>query len=195
MVSVIQGSGGPSDVSINNYNVLIYANGKLREDFTYTFTNSNYHMMYRDWYATVSTTPISTPYIQPLSISAPAGTTSYIKDQFGDVSIVGGSNDPSIVNAIRQLAYVNEVGCYIPGHFGPGTQSISYLYKIYPPLETDGAVVHLNLVFRLRHPNLFNAVKPQFSVRVVHASLWQERLPSLQHPADARALRASRPAS
>ena len=151
VVPFIQGGGGPSDVSIDNYNAIIYANGTLREDFTYTFTNYNYQMMYRDWNAAISTTPTSSAHIQPLSISAPPGTTTYIKDDSGAVTIVGGTNTPDIRGTIGRLAYDDEVGCYNPGHFGPGTQSISYLYQIYPPLETDGTVTHLNLMLASIH--------------------------------------------
>ena len=119
LVPIVQGGGGPTDVSIDSYNAFIFANGTLREDFTYTFTNYNYQMMYRDWYATVSTSPISTVHIQPLSISAPDGTTTYIKDDSGAVKIVGGPNTPNILNTISNLAYDDEVGCYNPGPFGP----------------------------------------------------------------------------
>ena len=151
IVPLIQGGGGPGDVSIDNYSAIIYPNGTLREDFTYTFTNYNYQMMFRDWNAAVVTTPSSSAHIQALTISAPSGTTSYIKDDAGVVTIVGGSDTPNIRNTISNLAYDNEVGCYNPGHFGPGSQSISYLYQIYPPLETDGTVTHLNLMLASTH--------------------------------------------
>ncbi len=59
IIPLIQGGGDPGNVSSDNYSAIIYPDGTLREDFTYTFTNYNYQMMFRDWNAAVVTTPSS----------------------------------------------------------------------------------------------------------------------------------------
>src|SRR5512136_1292231 len=105
IVPVVLGIGGPGDVSIDSYNAVIYSNGTLREDFTYTFTNYNYQMMYRDWNVPVLMGTSSIAYVRLLSIAAPAGTTAYVKEDSGAVTILTGPNSSSIVNTIGNLAY------------------------------------------------------------------------------------------
>jgi len=143
--------GGPDGASIDTYRATIYPDGLIRETFTYTFTTQKYRMMYRGWDASVSTTPLYTAHIQPISIEAPANMIPYIKDRYGEVTLPEGGAGSRYISVIEYLAEYNEVGCFDPGYIKPGTYTVSFTSLIYPPPETDTGVVHLNLMLGSVH--------------------------------------------
>jgi uncharacterized membrane protein len=56
-----------------------------------------------------------------------------------------------IIDSIRLLAETNEVGAYNPSYYDASSYTVSYLFRIHPPLETDEDVAHLNLKLADRH--------------------------------------------
>ncbi len=113
------GFSGPAVVS--NYEAHLFPDGTLVEGFTYTFTEDQYRMLYRSWEAPVSLTTQSKPYIQPISILPPVGSVAYVKDQYGDVTILSpGSDNWFIEETIDSLAEYNEAGCYYASRFPAG---------------------------------------------------------------------------
>ena len=152
-VGLIQGAGDPSGVTVDKYSAVLYSNGTLRESYVYTFTVTQYRMLYRNWLVPVSTQPIATPHIQLLRIYNPTGTIAYVKDSSGVVQLLGQTSGDitKLKSTIYNLADPNEVGCYDPYLFSPGTYEIGYLFRLYPPLESDGGVSHLNLMLASSH--------------------------------------------
>ncbi len=50
-------------------------------------------------------------------------------------------------STISQSAQNDEVGIYNPGSFAAGQYTVDYTYLLYPPIEYDTGVTHLNLKF------------------------------------------------
>ncbi|HIH87896.1 TPA: DUF2207 domain-containing protein, partial [Candidatus Bathyarchaeota archaeon] len=111
------GLSGPAVVS--SYEAHLYPDGGLVEGFTYTFTEGDtYRMLYRSWEVPVSLENLDTPFIQPVSISAPLGSVAYVKDRWGDVTIATAGSDTWFVKTmIDDLAEYNEAGCYYANRF------------------------------------------------------------------------------
>lgn len=148
--SVIAGK----DVYVDDYSADLYLNGTLKEKFIYNIdTGGKYRMLYRSW----TTLPISLqnlnrPYVQLLNIIPPAGAIPYIKDQSERVTIPSENvASQTAISDIGSLAEPNEVGCYNPQRFDPGSYQIDYLFRIHPPLECDSENCHWNMAFADKH--------------------------------------------
>ena len=89
VVGFIQGSGDPTGVTVGKYNAVLYSNGTLSETYIYTFTVTQYRMLYRNWLVPLTTQPLATSHIQLLRIDNPAGTVAYVKDRNGVVQLLG----------------------------------------------------------------------------------------------------------
>ena len=80
------------------------------------------------------------------------GTFGYVKDEEGNVNIIGGAEDSSPKATIRNLAETNEVGIYKPDYFDEGKYTVAYTYVLHPPIEYDSSTSHLNLEICRREP-------------------------------------------
>lgn len=133
------------DLVVREYEAAFSANGTLVEEYTYDVRQSGeYRMLFRFWDAPLTFEPLNRPYISFLGLTAPGGTTGYVKDHTGQVRIVG-SADPGEVAVIRDLAFENEVGAYNPGYFPAGSYPLEYRFVVHPPIEYDDDWAHLNL--------------------------------------------------
>lgn len=142
------------DVYVDDYSADLYLNGTLKESFIYKIDAAGkYRMLYRSW----TTLPVSlqnsgSPYVEPLKIIPPEGTVPYIKDQSGRVTIPSENEAAQTAESdIDSLAEPNEVGCYKPQRFDPGSYQIDYLFSIHPPLECDNEYCHWNMAFADEH--------------------------------------------
>ena len=124
---------------------------ELREDGTFTETYlyevkvpGQYRMLYRYWDDPLTLDPLSSPSIELKDMQVPPGTTGYVKEYDGTVSIHNGGNTtpPPLIG---ELAERNEVGIYDASYFTPGVYEVTYTYLLHPPLEYDESVAHLNL--------------------------------------------------
>jgi uncharacterized membrane protein len=76
------------DVYVDSYRADLYPNGTLSEQFVYQIgASGKYRMLYRNWKMPLSVQNLSTPYVQPLAVEVPKGTTSYFKESSGNVTI------------------------------------------------------------------------------------------------------------
>ena len=137
--------GQSSDV-VETYTATLHPNGQLDETYVYKLTSKDTAMLYRNWDDPLSFGPVvGQGYIAPLSIDAPAGTIAYIKDHYGQVTVMSASADDYAISEIARLAYSNEAGCYGAQDFPPGTYTISYVFTSYLPIEHDSGYEHFNL--------------------------------------------------
>jgi uncharacterized membrane protein len=144
-LSFYRSTGQNIDV-VESYTTILHSDGKLDETYNYRLASSDTAMLYRNWDDTLSLTPLSgIGYITPLSINPPPGTTAYVKDINGVVTVMSGSADAYTRSEIARLAYDNEAGCYGAQDFQPGTYAISYSFKLFLPIESDSNYDHINL--------------------------------------------------
>ena len=152
----------PDNVVVKEYQATIYLNGTLVEDYLYDIRVSDrYRMLYRSWKAPVSQIEIDQPYVEVVSVEAPAETVDYIKDHVGNVSAPINPSDllqytekgllAHFHSYIDYLASSNEVGCYKKDYFKAGTYKIRYVFRLHPPIEYDGTLCHLNIKLADEH--------------------------------------------
>ncbi len=140
------------DLEVQDYEAVFYENGTLVEHYTYDVrVAGEYRMLYRYWNVPLVFAAIDQPHIEFLGMTAPAGTIGYVKDSEGEVRTAAGNPDASDLEAIRDLAFENEVGLYNPGYFAPGTYTAEYRYIVRPPIEHDDQWAHLNLKLADEH--------------------------------------------
>jgi len=130
---------------------------ELREDGTFTETylyevkvSGRYRMLFRYWDDPLSRNPLQYPYIGLVDVAVPPGTTGYVKEYDGKVTVFG-TGSGGVPPMIENLAERNEVGMYNPDYFTPGLYQATYTYTLHPPLEYDEEIAHLNLRLVDRH--------------------------------------------
>ncbi|MGA8243523.1 MAG: DUF2207 domain-containing protein, partial [Methanoregula sp.] len=135
------------DLVASSYGAVLYPNGTLHEQYTYTVdTSGEYRMLYRSWEAPLTFTAANQSSIQLVAIDAPAGTIGYAKDYSGNVFLSTPGQSSSVSDQVGYLADTDEVGIYDPDYFAAGTYTVGYTYTIHPPIEYDSANDHLNLL-------------------------------------------------
>jgi uncharacterized membrane protein len=136
------------DLSVRSYAATLYDNGTLTEQYTYDVkTSGEYHMLYRSWEEPLLfTTPTKSSVIM-VSATPPPGTVAYARDDSGNMAVYGDASAASYKSTIGQSAQNNEVGIYNPGSFAAGQYTVAYTYVLYPPIEYDTGITHLNLKF------------------------------------------------
>lgn len=139
------------DLVVENYEATFQSDGSLTEEFTYVVKSSGkYRMLYRYWEADLSLSPLQSPYIEFEDISYPSGVVGYVKDYRGNVIFRDGKN-PEYEDFIKRKAENNEVGIYNPGYFQAGTYTVTYRYKLHPPIEYDDEFAHVNIKLLEEH--------------------------------------------
>ena len=141
------------DVVVDDYLATLYQNGTLVEDYTYDVKVSNQRrMLFRTWEAPLSFDQFDSPYVRFIRASGPGNTIPYAKDYRGQIWMEDRfKNDPSVFGIVRSLADPNEVGIFKPDRFQAGKYRVRYVFEIYPPLECDNDLCHLNLKLANRH--------------------------------------------
>jgi len=135
--------------TVDSYTVTLHSDGTLDETYTYKIVSTDTRFLFRFWEeAVVSTTSgPSWSHLEVVSITQPFGTTAYLKDDSGQVTLYSGTDS----STIQYLAYSNEVGAFNPGYYSPGTYTVSYKYRVYLPVDSDGSYDHFNLQFAKDH--------------------------------------------
>ncbi|MGA8778378.1 DUF2207 domain-containing protein, partial [Methanoregula sp.] len=106
------------DLVASSYGAVLYPNGTLHEQYTYTVDNSGeYRMLYRSWEAPLTFTAVNQSSIQLVTIDAPAGTIGYAKDYSGNVYLSTPGQSSSVSDQVGYLADTDEVGIYDPDYF------------------------------------------------------------------------------
>ena len=138
--------------TVESYTVTLHADGTLDESFVYKIVSRDTRFLFRYWEEAV--VPLNKgystdqTYLEVISVTAPSGTTAYLKDYLGEVSIYSGPTD---TQTISDLAYFDEVGAFNPNYYEPGTYTVSYKYRLHFPVDSDGFYDHLNIQFAREH--------------------------------------------
>lgn len=133
------------DLVISRYQATLQEDGTFNEVYTYEVkSGGEYRMLYRYWQDPLVLQQPSSPSIRFVKMDIPPGTTGYIRDSSGAVTLDSG-DDSGHLAFIRSMAEKNEVGIYDPDYFDAGTYTVSYTYVIHPPIEYDSEDAHLNL--------------------------------------------------
>ncbi len=123
----------------------------MTETYLYNVGSSDrYSMLFRVWNDLLIAPDgesLDQPYVKASNISCPEGTSPYFKDHVGRVW----TTDLSIKQAVEEKAYENEAGCYFSGKYRAGEYSITSSYRVFPPVECDDALCHLNLMLADKH--------------------------------------------
>ncbi|ADC68882.1 Protein of unknown function DUF2207, membrane [Methanocaldococcus sp. FS406-22] len=147
-----------TNIDIKNYkaNLYIEKNLTLEESYTYEILeNKRYRMLYRDWKVPlVYNSKLDVPYVEVLNLSASSkDMIGYVVDYKGDIFVF--SNNTWIKKSVKNLVYeygiINEVGFYNPYRYDAGIYTTKYKFIIYPPIETDNKVYHINLKLADEH--------------------------------------------
>lgn len=137
--------------TVDSYTVTLHSDGTLDETYIYKIVSTDTRFLFRFWNETVKPSgsgyPINHVHLELISITPPPGTTAYLKDNAGHVTIYSGTNSPTI----SDLAYLDEVGAFNPNYYQPGTYTVSYKYRLYFPVDSDGTYDHLNIQFANEH--------------------------------------------
>ena len=143
------------DVVVDEYIVTLYPNGTLMEDYTYEVKVSNqYRMLFRSWDAPLSKDRLNRPHIQFLRAHAFSSEQLivYMKDFQGSIWVEDRfRNNPQALDLVRSLAEPNEVGVLKPSRLTAGKYKVRYIFLLYPPLECDEDLCHLNLQLANKH--------------------------------------------
>lgn len=118
---------------IEQYTVTLHPDGTLEETYVYTLKSSDTWMVFRFWEENLDYDIMGRgeDNIVLMSIEVPPGSIAYIKNYAGQVTILPPTQaDSYLMSTISEIAYINEVGCYNPGYFPPGSYTISYTFKI-----------------------------------------------------------------
>ena len=84
-------------------------------------------MLYRVWEVPVTLNTSTEPYIRLVSMIPAPGTTGYVKENNGDVTVYGASATESSRSTIEDLAYYDEVGIFNPDYYNSG----QYYRRVY----------------------------------------------------------------
>ena len=147
-----------SDVVVKNYEANLYIGRDLTLEESYNYellADNKYRMLYRDWKASlVYNDNPKFPHVEVLNLTASSkDMVGYVVDYDGRVYAF--SNNNLIKKEIKYLIYeynvVNEVGFYNPHRYDAGSYITNYRFYIYPPIETDDKVSHINLKLTDKH--------------------------------------------
>jgi uncharacterized membrane protein len=83
------------------------------------------------------------------AVVSPPGAYVYVKDYAGSVHL--NPEDPVVRLQASSMAYLNEVGVFRPGYYGPGLHQVNYTFILHPPIEYDDESSHLNLKLASSH--------------------------------------------
>ncbi len=144
----IQFSG---DLVVDRYEATIFPDGSLKETYVYDVgTPASYSMLFRVWKVPLlnpDESDLDRPYVKASAISCPDGGTPYVKNHAGVVW----ARDDSAKNQVRARAYENEAGCYLPGMYGKDKHTLAFDFMLYPPVECDEVLCHMNLMLAWEH--------------------------------------------
>ncbi len=122
----------------------------LEETYVYHVHQEKYRMLYRSWHAPLLTEgELDQPYILLKEVTCTDGTP-YVKDHKGNFKFLSVPNDIELWE-FMYLAEKNEAGFIDPDYFEPGDHRATYLFQIFPPIESDGEIEHLNLKLADEH--------------------------------------------
>jgi uncharacterized membrane protein len=142
--------------TVDSYSATLHPDGTLDETYVYRIVSTDTRFLFRFWDEAVvrsgSGYPSEQTHLELISITAPSGTTAYLKDDVGRVTIYSGYDSPTIHN----LAYYDEVGAFNPNYYSPGIYMVSYKYRLYFPVDSDGSFDHLNIQFAREHISYSN---------------------------------------
>jgi uncharacterized membrane protein len=137
--------------TVDSYSVTLHSDGTLDETYVYRIVSTDTRFLFRFWDEAVvpsgSGYPSDQTHLELITITAPPGTTAYLKDDLGRVTIYSGDDSQTI----RNLAYWDEVGAFNPLYYSPGSYTVSYKYRLYFPVDSDGSFDHLNIQFAREH--------------------------------------------
>ena len=141
------------DITVGNYTAKYYADGTLLEEYVYDVkTSGKYRMLFRSWEAPLSTKKLNIPYIEFLDVSTFGNAVPYLKDYYGSVWLPEPyAKNLEIFNMVKSLAENNEVGILNINRFDAGRLKVNYKFRVYPPLECDSKLCHLNLKLATKH--------------------------------------------
>lgn len=133
------------DLVINKYEVYFNPDGDLEEKYEYE-VNGHFIMLCRIWNAPLLyNQSFEEPFVRVDKINC--SYIGYVKDYYGNVY----STDNLYKYEIWEKAYINEVGCFNPDGYEKGIYKIEYFYTIYPPVQYDGEVYHINIKLANEH--------------------------------------------
>lgn len=137
--------------AVESYTVTLHSDGTLDETYVYNIVSRDTRFLFRFWEEAVvpsgSGYPSNQPHLEVISITPPLETTAYLKDDQGRVTIYTGTDSQTIYD----LAYMDEVGAFNPNYYQPGKYTVSYKYRLYFPVDSDGSYDHLNIMFAWEH--------------------------------------------
>ncbi len=137
--------------TVESYVVILHSDGTLDETYVYNIVSRDTRFLFRFWEEAVvpsgSGYPSNQPHLEVISITSPLGTTAYLKDDLGKVTLYNGTDSQTIYD----LAYMDEVGAFNPNYYQPGKYTVSYKYRLYFPVDSDGSYDHLNIQFAREH--------------------------------------------
>lgn len=130
---------------INKYEVYFNPDGNLEEKYEYE-VNGHFTMLYRVWNAPLLyNQSFEEPFVRVNEINC--SYIGYVKDYYGNVY----STDNLYEYEIWEKAFFNEIGCFNPDGYEKGTYEIEYFYTIYPPVQYDGEIYHMNIKLADKH--------------------------------------------
>ena len=137
--------------TVESYTVTLHSDGTLDETYVYNIVSRDTRFLFRFWEEAVvpsgSGYPSNSPHLEVISITPPPGTTAYLRDDQGRVTLYTGTDSQTIYD----LAYLDEVGAFNPNYYQPGKYTVSYKYRLYFPVDSDGSYDHLNIQFAREH--------------------------------------------
>ncbi|WP_455278570.1 DUF2207 family protein, partial [[Eubacterium] cellulosolvens] len=141
------------DIIVDSYVAKYYVNGTLIEEYDYEVkTSGQYRMLYRIWEAPLLQGKLEQPYIEFLNSSSNKEMILYMKNFLGSIWIAEPyRNQTGIINTIKSLAELNEVGGFKSQRFDSGKYIINYIFRIHPPIEYDEEASHINLKLANQH--------------------------------------------
>ncbi len=122
----------------------------LTEDYVYHVHTSKYRALYRRFNAPLLFQSSSNePHYTLLTIFS--SYPEYAVDCFGHIYLWDAYNAHYLRELIREHASKNEVGIVNSHHFNPGNYEVKYKFEIFPPVQTDGKLYHVNIKLASEH--------------------------------------------
>ena len=141
------------DIIVDRYVVTYLTDGTLIEEYDYEIKKSGqYRMLYRIWEAPLLQGKLEQPYIEFLNSSSNTEMILYMKNFLGSTWVSESYRTQTrIINTIKSLAELNEVGGFKSQRFDSGKYNLNYAFKIHPPIEYDEEISHINLKLASQH--------------------------------------------
>ncbi|HWQ67108.1 MAG TPA: DUF2207 domain-containing protein [Methanospirillum sp.] len=169
IISLLEG-----DLVVDTMQAEYSFDGSLTETYQYQVrSDDTYRSLNRNFLAPVSMTPLSSPYVRFIGVTAPKGAVGYMKDYSGKVTMEGGTSESQAL--IRQRASNNEAGAFKQDYYQKGSWSVLYTWQISPPVERGIDADHLNIDIATSHI-------PYSSVRITFPA--DNVISVYPHPAD-----------